>query len=210
MAHPSVERNGGYTYADYLTWSDDERWEIIDGVAYNMSPSPTPVHQEALLDLGAQLRSFLRGKTCRVFPELDVLLPRCSEGDNEIHTVVRPDISVVCDPEKIVDNRVRGAPDFVIEIISPSSASYDHIKKKHLYECAGVKEYWVVDPGSRSLTVYLLDSITGRYPEGSFHEEPGRIAVASVPGLDIDFSTVFPPLPKSVREPPSRYAVKPD
>lgn len=210
MAHPLSRPNGGFTYADYLTWPDDERWEIIDGVAYNMSPSPTVNHQEALLDLGTQLRMFLRGKPCRVIPDCDVLLPKSAEADAEIRTVVQPDISVVCSPEKIEGKRIRGAPDMVIEVISPGSASYDHVKKKYMYERAGVREYWLVDPESRAVAVYTFDPATGRFAEGSLIENAGKIPVATLPGLEIDFSTVFPPRPRVLREPPRGYRAPSD
>jgi len=210
MAHPLSRPNGGFTYADYLTWPDDERWEIIDGVAYNMSPSPTVNHQEAFADLVTQLRLFLRGKPCRVIPDCDVLLPKSTEAETEIRTVVQPDISVVCSPEKIEGKRIRGAPDMVIEIISPSSASYDHVKKKYMYERAEVKEYWLVDPESRAVAVYTLDPTTGRFAEGNLIEDAEKIPVATLPGLKIDFSTVFPPRPRVLREPPHGYRAPSD
>ena len=210
MAHPLSQPNGGFTYADYLTWPDDERWEIIDGVAYNMSPSPTVSHQEAFADLVTQLRLFLRGKPCRVIPDCDVLLPKSAESEAEIRTVVQPDISVVCSPEKIEGRRIRGAPDLVIEIISPSSASYDHVKKKYLYERAGVKEYWLVDPESRAVAVYTLDPATGRFAEGHLIEGAEKVPVATLPGLEIDFATVFPPRPRVLREPPRGYRTPSD
>lgn len=210
MAHPLSNPKGGFTYADYLTWPDDERWEIIDGVAYNMAPSPTITHQEMMLDIGSQLRVFLRGKTCRVIPDCDVLLPRTAEADAEIRTVVRPDIAVVCSPEKIEGKRILGAPDLIIEIISPSSASYDHVKKKYMYERAGVKEYWLVDPESRVVIVYTIDPASGRYAEGNLIEGEAKIPVTILPGLEIDFTTVFPPRPHIVRQSPQGYRAPSD
>lgn len=210
MAHPVSHSCAEFTYADYLTWPDDERWEIIDGIAHNMSPSPTVEHQEIFADLIAQFRAFLRGKTCRLIPDCDVLLPKSTEPDAEIRTVVRPDLAVVCTPEKIEGKRIRGAPDLIVEIVSPASASYDHVKKKYMYDRAGVKEYWLVDPSSRCVTVYVVDPTTGRYAEGDLIEGEGKIPVGVLPGLEIDFTTVFPPRPKVVREPPREYRVLSD
>ncbi|HOT30444.1 MAG TPA: Uma2 family endonuclease [Candidatus Ozemobacteraceae bacterium] len=210
MAHPATDPKDFYTYADYLTWPDDERWEIIDGIAYNMSPSPTVNHQEAFADLVTQLRLFLRGKPCRVIPDCDVLLPKSTEAEAEIRTVVQSDLSVVFSPEKIEGKLTRGAPDMIIEIISPSSASYDHVKKKYIYERAGVRESWLVDTESRAVTVYIFDQTTGRFAEGSLIEDATKIPVATLPGLEIDFATVFPPRPRSHREPPKSDRSPPD
>ena len=129
------KRERRYTYDDYLTWPDEPRREIINGALYALA-SPTVRHQDILLNLASVMKPFFKGKPCRLFvAPLDVVL---SED-----TVVQPDLLVVCDPQKITGGCVRGAPDLVIEILSPSSASYDRLLKFKRYADAGVKEYWL-------------------------------------------------------------------
>jgi Uma2 family endonuclease len=192
-----------WTYGDYLNWPEDERWEIIDGEAYAMNAPNTP-HQQVSRNLCFQIQSFLEGKPCEMFnAPYDVLLPKENEADEKIKTVVQPDIIVVCDPEKIIERGCRGAPDWVIEILSPSSSGMDHIRKRNLYERHGVKEYWVVQPGERS--IWVAHFVGKRFSQAIEYFETDRVKVKAVPGLEIDLSNVFPPKPKSVREPPRRY-----
>lgn len=198
-----------YTYGDYCTWPDDERWEIIDGEAFDMSPAPTPLHQELQADLVTQFRTFLRGKTCRVIPSpIDVLLPKAEEADEFVKTVVQPDIIVVCDPEKIGEKRVRGAPDLAIEILSPSSASRDVILKRRKYEKAGVREFWTIYPQERLVMVYHREK-AGAFGKPSYYSDIGKIPVSVLPGLEIDLGLAFPPLPKKVvRNYPGEYRAR--
>ena len=142
---------GRYNFADSLTWSDSERIELIDGEAYMMA-TPSAVHQEILMELARQLANFLEGKSCKVYPAPFGV--RLFEGENhkpeDVDTVVEPDISVVCDKNKIDQRGCKGAPDFVIEIISPSTRRHDRFVKLNLYQRAGVREYWIVDPETKS------------------------------------------------------------
>lgn len=195
-----------YTYGDYCTWPEDERWEIIDGEAFAMTPAPTPLHQELLVDLVAQFRTFLRGKPCRVIPSpVDVLLPKGNEGDEVVKTVVQPDLIVVCDASKIGEKRVRGAPDLAVEIISPSSVSRDVILKRRKYEKAGVREFWLVYPQDRTVMVFLRDA-DGVFGKPNFYPDNGKIAVSVLPGLEIDLGLAFPPRPVIVvRNHPGEY-----
>ena len=172
-----------------------------------MTPGPTSEHQEILADLTAQLRTFLRGKRCRVFPDTDVILPKRKEGDERVDTVVRPDLAVVCDPAKIDGKRIRGAPDLIIEILSPSTASYDFIKKRRLYVVSGVQEFWLVHPGDRIITLFHLGP-TGSYGPSEYFDESSKIPVKVLPGLEIDFSLVFPAAPAPVRETPKKFRKK--
>ena len=144
-----------YTYADYLFWDDDGRYEIIDGIAYAMS-SPTVRHQEISGELYGTIWEFLKGKPCRVFAApFDVrLFPEEDESDT---TVVQPDILVVCDALKLSDGRAcKGAPDLVVEILSNSSRILDRKVKAEKYREAGVKEYWIVDADTLEVMVNLL------------------------------------------------------
>lgn len=115
-----------YTYGDYLTWPDEERWELIEGVPYDMTPAPSTNHQRILGELFRQISTFLLDRDCEVFiAPFDVRLPEGDEADEQIITVVQPDIAVICDPAKIDRRGCRKAPDFIIEILSPSTAAKD-------------------------------------------------------------------------------------
>jgi Uma2 family endonuclease len=128
------------TYADYATWPDDERWELIDGHAYAMTPSQSIRHQQILGVLCYLVGQYFEGKPCQVLAApVDVLLPQGEESDDQIDTVVQPDLLVVCDPAKVERKFVRGAPDLVIEILSESTAPRDLGKKLDLYERHGVR-----------------------------------------------------------------------
>jgi Uma2 family endonuclease len=163
-----------YTYADYLSWPEEERWEIIDGQIYDMSPAPSRIHQELLSEILRQFANYLIDKPCRVYPApFDVRFPGQQEQNQDrIINVVQPDITVVCDPEKLDDKGCLGAPDLVIEITSASTAKKDFNEKFHLYESFGVKEYWIVLPGENMVFVYTLSK--NKYGEAekfSFTEE---------------------------------------
>lgn len=180
-----------FTYGDYLTWPESERWELIEGIPQNMTPAPSRTHQIIVVDLLRQISSFLVAKECEVYvAPFDVRLPEGEESDGEIITVVQPDISVICDPEKLDRRGCRGAPDVIIEILSPATAAKDQIQKAALYEKHGVKEYWTVHPTDRLITVRLPDS-EGRYGIPKLQEAKGLLAVKTLPGLEIDLDAVF-------------------
>ncbi len=138
--------DGKFTYNDYINWKDSEDWELIDGVAYNMAPSPGTIHQGLSGDIFASIHQYLKNKPCRVFFELDVVL---SDDD-----VVKPDVIVVCDKTKIKDKSIQGAPDLIVEVLSPSTAKKDKNDKYELYKSSGVKEYWIVDPYNQMIDVH--------------------------------------------------------
>ncbi|MBP7585121.1 MAG: Uma2 family endonuclease [Spirochaetes bacterium] len=144
-----------YTYADYLTWGESYRCELIDGVVYDMTPAPSRQHQELAMELSGILWSFFKDHPCKVFPApFDVRLPSPGEDDDRTDTVVQPDIVVVCDARKLDDRGCRGAPDLAVEIVSPESAARDMKEKLALYEKRGVKEYWVVHPDAKIVMVF--------------------------------------------------------
>lgn len=181
-----------FTYGDYRRWPEDERWELIDGVAFNMCPAPSRQHQELLGELFRQTATFLLGKPCKVYiAPFDVRLPKADEADDAVTTVVQPDMAVICDASKLDDKGCRGAPDWVVEVISPHTAAKDHIKKRELYERHGVKEYWLVHPLDRVVTRYILEG--GLYPRPAIEEAVGRAAVGCLPGLEIDWEFLNPP-----------------
>ena len=178
-----------YRYGDYRRWPDDSRYELIEGVAYLMAPAPSTNHQTLVLELAFQVRSALEGGTCRILlAPVDVLLPRGEEVDDEVDTVVQPDVLVVCDPAKVVMRGVRGAPDWAVEVLSPSSASHDQTIKLVAYERAGVREYWLVHPTDRVLTVYRLG--TDGYGKPDIQELTGETAVGVLPGVTIRWAPI--------------------
>lgn len=160
MGLPLRQHATGFTYADYLNWPEGERWELIDGQAFAMSPAPSNFHQLIVGELFRNIANHFRGKSCRPFvAPFDVRLPSPGRAHHEVNTVVQPDISLVCEPSKLNDNHgCLGAPDWVIEVLSPSTAIHDQRTKRALYERHGVTEYWLVHPGDRSVTVYRLEN----------------------------------------------------
>lgn len=175
-----------HTYGEYLRWSEEARYELIDGVAYARAPSPSRRHQEVLGELFLQVGNALRGGPCRAFiAPFDVRLPRGAEPDEDVDTVVQPDLSVVCDAAKLDERGCRGAPDWIVEVLSPGSAGHDHIAKRAAYERAGVREYWLVHPVDRIVTVYRLEG--GRYGAPEVRELTGRQPAGVLPGIEIDW-----------------------
>jgi len=191
MAYPAQQHERHFTYRDLQTWPDEERWELIDGVAYDMSPSPKTRHQLVSSDLNRQFANFLIGKPCVVFSApFDVLLPKGNEAIEDIDTVVQPDLLVVCNRKKINENNCIGAPDLIIEILSPSTTKKDQSEKYALYERAGIREYWIVDPSQYSAAVYRLDE-NGRYGLPEVYDAQDSVPVGVLEGLSIDLSQVF-------------------
>ncbi|GHU67379.1 hypothetical protein AGMMS49983_18470 [Clostridia bacterium] len=175
-----------YTYADYYEWDTQERYELIDGVPYMMSPGPTPTHQGILINLATVLRNYLRGKPCKVFPApFDVRL----NADGADDTVVQPDILVICDKTKIDDRGSKGAPDMVIEIISKSSGNYDRGLKLQKYIEAGVRECWIVDPDDKIVHVYILQDDGSA--NMSLYNASDIVQVNIFKDLSIDLTEVF-------------------
>ena len=191
----ALRKEKHYTYADYLTWPDDARYELIDGEAFLMAPAPLIEHQEVAGEVFRQLANQLDGKPCRPYiAPVDVRLPRKDEADAAIDTVVQPDVLVVCDPSKIDRRGVRGAPDWLLEVLSPSTAAHDQIAKRRTYERAGVREYWLVHPGDRTLTVYLLEN--GRYGRPEIYELKDATPIGVLPGVSIAWDALSERLPK--------------
>jgi Uma2 family endonuclease len=178
-----------HTYADYCSWPDDVRYELIDGVAYAMGPAPVRRHQGILLELARQVANILEGSPCRPYiAPFDVRLPKTDEIDDEVNTVVQPDLVVICDRAKLDDKGCRGAPDWVVEVLSPSTAGHDQILKRALYQRVGVREYWLVHPGDRLVTIYTLNA--GSYGVPDVRELAGKLAVGVLPEIVIDWERV--------------------
>jgi len=184
------EKENKYTFADYLMWDEGERVELIDGKVINMSPAPSRKHQQILREFSTEFSLFLRGKDCEVFfAPFDVRLFSASKRDDEITDVVQPDLSIVCNPEILDDKGCNGAPDMIIEILSPSSVKLDRWDKYMLYEKAGVKEYWIADPINESVEVYLKEGeqfkLYGVYTKNEI------VSVSTLVDFEIDLNQIF-------------------
>jgi len=192
MALPKFKEEDRFTYADYLTWDDDQRWELIDGEAFCMSPGPNRLHQKWLGELHRQIANYLEERPCEVYiAPFDVRLQDLPDAsDEDTITVVQPDIMVVCDSDKLDDRGVKGAPDLVVEIISPSTAKRDITVKHQLYQRHGVKEYWLLYPNDRTLLVYKL-SEEGIYAQPKVFGEGDVVPVPLLGDLVIDLGKVF-------------------
>lgn len=192
MALPQLKDNKKFSYADYLTWPDDERWELIDGVPYAMSPGPGTNHQERSGALFNQFYNFLKGKPCKVFhaPFDTRLSEQQGVADNYIDTVVQPDILVVCDKSKLDERGCNSAPDLIIEILSQSTAAHDLKRKFDLYQKHGVKEYWIIQPLDKTLMIFRLDD-SGRYGAPDRYAEDDQVPVPMLGELVVDLKEVF-------------------
>jgi Uma2 family endonuclease len=195
-----------YSWKDYLGWPDSERWEIVAGKAYAMSPSPLPVHQMISAELHSRMQAFFKGKKCRVFAApMDV---RLSDED-----VVQPDLLVVCDPKQI-RTHIEGPPALVVEIVSESSVRHDRMHKSELYARCGVKEYWIVTPFPCMVEVFLLEGARYTWWRTFGHEDTLTSPVFA--DLQIVLSEVFEFAleqyaagPTVVKEPPAHYKTLP-
>lgn len=181
-----------YTYADYLTWQLGEWVELVRGRLRRMSPAPTTAHQRLSSNLHLPIAHYLRRKPCQVFAApFDVrLITRGDNGaDDAVTTVVQPDLCVICDPAMLDERGCLGAPDWVIEILSPGTAGRDIGEKLALYEESGVSEYWIVAPGEKNISVFVLEG--ERYRLIGDYWQPGPVPVRTLPELVVDWRDVF-------------------
>jgi len=182
-----------YTFADYLTWLDDSRRELIDGFVRLLFPAPRRIHQKVLKILSVRIENYLYKKKCEVyFAPFDVrLLKNGEKGNNQIDTVVQPDICVICDTSKLDDYGCLGAPDMIVEIVSPSNSKHDVKTKFELYQRHGVREYWIVFPSEKTINVFVLDE-TGKYQLVGMYAEDAKVPVNIFNGdLEIDLTEIF-------------------
>ena len=177
-------RDKRYTYADWLTWPEDERWELIDGTPY-LPAQPSVEHQSILGELFGQLHMFLKGKPCRVFlAPFGVRLNPCGGDD----TILEPDLAILCGQSELDKHGCKGAPDMVAEILSPSTAARDKFHKFNCYLKAGVREYWIVDPDSRTVSAHVL---TGGQYVVNVYGDGGQAPVSILSGCVIDLRDLF-------------------
>jgi Uma2 family endonuclease len=180
-----------HTYADYLTWSRTYGDELVDGAAYvREPPSPARLHQEIVSEVHRQVANALKGKPCRAYvAPFDIRLPKSTEEDELVDTVVQPDLFIVCDLPKLDARGMRGAPDWLAEVLSPSTARHDQIVKLPAYERAGVREVWLIHPDDRTVAIYRLEA--GRYGRATILELEGQTSLTAVPGVTVDWEPVL-------------------
>lgn len=189
---PVLKRDENYhTYADYLTWSRTFGDELINGTAYvREPPAPNYIHQDIVGELHRQIANALLHTSWRVYvAPLDVRLPKSAEKDDQIDTVVQPDLLIVPNLEKVDKRGVRGAPDWLAEVLSRSTSSYDRRIKLPVYERAGVREVWLINPLDRTVAIYRLEA--GRYGRATVLQLKGQTQLTAVPKVTIDWDQVL-------------------
>lgn len=182
MGSPARKIDQKFTYDDYTTWPDDERWEIIDGEAWDMSPAPSLKHQRVLYNLSTIFGIFFHGKPCQpFFAPTDVVLDETN--------IVQPDLLVVCDKSKMTPANIQGAPDLVVEILSPSTSLKDRRVKKALYERFGVREYLLIHPEDEVLDRFTL--VDGKYDVGEVFGWDETVTLTAFPELVLKLWELF-------------------
>ncbi len=190
MQLSDLDINKTYTYADYLKWTFDERLELIKGKIFTMSPAPGSVHQRLSFRLTLWIGNYLEGKPCELFSApFDVRLVRRSVDDKDIITVVQPDICVICDPKKVDAKGCIGAPDIVVEILSPGNNKTELQNKYEVYEEAGVLEYWIIHPVEKTFTKYILTD--GNFQPSRILTIGDEVTTTILPGLVISLDNLF-------------------
>lgn len=188
-----LELTKQYTYADYLTWQFKERVELIRGWVVKMSPAPNVRHQRITGFIFNEIYNHLRGHSCQVFTapfDVRLPLPPNKAKGNKIDTVVQPDIVVICDPGKLDEQGCIGAPDLVVEILSPGNTRCEMKDKLELYHAAGVPEYWVVDPEHEFILVYICNE-AGAYVGSIPYTDGDLLTTPIMPGLQLDVTRIF-------------------
>lgn len=185
-----LDMNKTYSYADYFSWKFIERLELIKGKIFTMSPAPSRVHQDVTLELAYILKSYFKYHTCNLYiAPFDVRFPKKEISDNKIYDVVQPDLCVICDNSKLDDRGCIGAPDLIIEILSPGNSKKELHDKYELYRDNGVKEYWIIHPSEQTVLIYKL--VDNEYVPSRLYNGEETIGSSLFPDLDIDLKEVF-------------------
>lgn len=182
---------GLYSYSDYLTWPIDEVVELIKGIRFKKAAAaPKRIHQRVSVKLVSKLYHFLEGQKCQVYDApFDVRFPKGSKEDHKIHDVVQPDICVICDPEKLDDRGCIGAPDLIVEILSPGNSQTELKHKFKLYESHGVREYWIIHPENQDLLIYTL--VVGKYVPSRLLTSGDVVESSVLEGFTLDLEEFF-------------------
>lgn len=194
MGLPELQDEQTYSYGDYLSWPEwpeGDRYELIHGEAFAMSPAPRLAHQTVSGEMQAQIHESLKDDPCRVFAApTDVKLSPVEEDQKP--TVVQPDLLVACAETLFTDRGIEGAPELVIEILSPESGYADRKRKFAVYERYGVAEYWIVDIDERVVETYLRDAATGTFRRIDAYGPQDTVPSLAVPAVTVDLTLVFP------------------
>ena len=190
QANEPISEYGKYSYADYLTWQFEEMVELIRGKVFRNAAAPRRIHQKISGRVFTKIFNHLEKQLCEVYEApFDVRLPLKSKKNEDIDTVVQPDICVICDLSKLDELGCIGAPDLIIEILSPGNNKKDLIYKYDVYEEAGVKEYWIIHPSEQTLLAYTL--IEGKYSPSRLLTSSNFIESQSLPGFILDLEYIF-------------------
>ncbi|MEM9461727.1 MAG: Uma2 family endonuclease [Myxococcota bacterium] len=190
MPHPATQAER-FTYADVLTWPEDERWELHDGRPIAMSPAPSTVHQRFVTELARQIANFLVNRPCEVFvAPFDVRLGAANAPPRDIKTVVQPDLTIICDPTGLDERGFQGGPDWVIEVLSPSTSARDQITKLAYYEAYAVAHYWMVHPIEHLVTIYSRKDRAQPFARPSIHETKGTLPSGIFDELTINWDLI--------------------
>lgn len=188
MSRPAEHLGERFTYADVLRWPEDERWEVIEGVPQAMSPAPSTAHQRFAGELHRQIANFLVDHPCQVFmAPFDVRLAAPGAPPEEVTTVVQPDLVVLCDLAGLDERGYQGTPEWIIEVLSPSTSARDQITKLALYEAYGVRFYWLVHPIDHVVTVYTRLPSGEGFGRPRVSETKGQLPSGVLDGLVIDW-----------------------
>lgn len=183
-----LDLSKSYTIADYLSWKLEEMVELIKGKIYKMSPAPRSKHQAISGNIYGEMHGFLKNKKCRIFSAPFDVYIKGNESDKQ--TVVQPDICIICDRTKINEFGCVGAPDMIVEILSPSSLKKDLDLKFHLYEECGVKEYWIVAPEYNQISVYTLE-IDHLYVHKGDFTLGEKVPLFTFGGIELETNDIF-------------------
>jgi len=180
-----------YTYADYLQWTFDDRLEILKGKLFKMTPAPNRFHQDVSGIIFRDIANHLKGRPCKVYSApFDVRLSRKNTADESVTTVFQPDICVICDLTKLDDRGCVGAPDIVVEILSPGNNKKELRNKYEIYEEAGVLEYWIIWPLEKTFLRYTLNE-AGKYTASRVLTLGDEVTTPVLPGFILDLEEVF-------------------
>ena len=191
MSQPEKNLDRKFTYTDYLSWPEEEHWELINGIPYNMTPAPSTQHQKIVTTLIALFYNALKDSPCQVFgAPFDVRLPEQDKNSEDIFTVVQPDVAIICDRNKLDSRGCLGGPDLIIEVTSPSTLRKDIKEKFYLYEKAGVNQYWMIYPEQKTVVTFGLDK-EGKYGRPDIYCETDIIQAETFKSINIDLSEIF-------------------
>jgi Uma2 family endonuclease len=191
LSFEEIDTSLTYSYSHYLNWLFQDRVELIKGRIFKMSPAPSPYHQQISIRISSELYLYLKNKVCEVYTApFDVRFPKGGKEDKDIYTVLQPDICVICDSTKLDHRGCIGAPDIVVEILSPGNNKIELLNKYSVYEEFGVKEYWVVSPAEKTFLKYTLDE-NGKYQPSKLFTLSEKIYSETLPGFVLDLDEIF-------------------